>query len=470
MEAASTLAPAAMPQHMQALAHANRVRLARASLKRDDRDRRRRCGGDRQGMPVGGRVDDGRELLRSQRRWGRTRARKFLFSIALNENRELGRLTEPPARAARAELEASDPRLTRRLTDRTGSTRSTGRAPGARPAAARRRRGSEADVERQRAGAGEDEEPDPEADHREPGARRRGSPRAPTSAAARSRRSSSSGVAAVEPAEHEDERRRSRPMIPTIVTIRAVPSEAEPCTCEPIHSQPSGTPTQRQQAAGEHQQDERRAGGTGHDLPDPGQHRAAEVTAPRTAGRSAELDQAPGAGAEGAREGERRQRRRRPRRPRAGRPAGAGRGDVEEQRQRGDAGRAGEQRGVRAVAAEVLADRELEPGERAEHEPGAEQDACCGRRRREAATSITSATRTTSSTSGNEPQGAGGRSSSIGLRRRARGLAGAAAASAAGAASARLGAAGRRGRGLRRFFAIRTRRVGGGRRGPKPRG
>ena len=35
MEAASTLVPAAMPQHMQALAHANRVRLARASLKRD---------------------------------------------------------------------------------------------------------------------------------------------------------------------------------------------------------------------------------------------------------------------------------------------------------------------------------------------------------------------------------------------------------------------------------------------------
>jgi hypothetical protein len=33
------------------------------------------------------------ELLRSQRRWGRTRARKFLFSMALNENRELGRLT-----------------------------------------------------------------------------------------------------------------------------------------------------------------------------------------------------------------------------------------------------------------------------------------------------------------------------------------------------------------------------------------
>ena len=34
------------------------------------------------------------ELLRSQRRWGRTRVRKFLFTLALNENRELGRLTE----------------------------------------------------------------------------------------------------------------------------------------------------------------------------------------------------------------------------------------------------------------------------------------------------------------------------------------------------------------------------------------
>ncbi len=33
MEAASTM-PAIAPQHMQALAHANRVRLARAELKR----------------------------------------------------------------------------------------------------------------------------------------------------------------------------------------------------------------------------------------------------------------------------------------------------------------------------------------------------------------------------------------------------------------------------------------------------
>ena len=93
MEAALTMAPAAMPQHMQALAHANRVRLARASLNRgiaagavDAADVVKSCPWEVESMTIG-------ELLRSQRRWGRTRARKFLFSIALNENRELGRLT-----------------------------------------------------------------------------------------------------------------------------------------------------------------------------------------------------------------------------------------------------------------------------------------------------------------------------------------------------------------------------------------
>ena len=92
--AASTISPARMPQHMEALAHANRVRLARAALKRevacgqvDAAEIVRGCPWEVETMTVG-------ELLRSQRRWGRTRARKFLFSLALNENRQLGRLTE----------------------------------------------------------------------------------------------------------------------------------------------------------------------------------------------------------------------------------------------------------------------------------------------------------------------------------------------------------------------------------------
>ena len=94
MEAASTVAPAHMPQHMEALAHANRVRLARAALKRqvaageiEAAEVVRKGPWETSTMTVG-------ELLRSQRRWGRTRARKFLFGLALNENRELGRLTE----------------------------------------------------------------------------------------------------------------------------------------------------------------------------------------------------------------------------------------------------------------------------------------------------------------------------------------------------------------------------------------
>jgi hypothetical protein len=104
MSAASTVVPA--PQHMQALAHANRVRLARASLKRSILggqlaavDVIRGCPWEVETMTVG-------ELLRSQRRWGRTRARKFLSSLALNENRELGRLTERQRNVLAEELEA----------------------------------------------------------------------------------------------------------------------------------------------------------------------------------------------------------------------------------------------------------------------------------------------------------------------------------------------------------------------------
>ena len=98
---AATIAPAgisassaAMPQHLQALERANRVRLARAELKRciargevEAADVVRDCPWETASMSVA-------ELLTSQRRWGRTRARKFLFSLALNENKRLGTLTE----------------------------------------------------------------------------------------------------------------------------------------------------------------------------------------------------------------------------------------------------------------------------------------------------------------------------------------------------------------------------------------
>ncbi len=105
MEAA-TIAPAQAPQHMLALAEANRVRLARAALKRgveagnvDAAEVVRECPWEVETMTVG-------ELLRSQRRWGRTRARKFLSMLAMNENRELGRMTLRQRSLLAAELDA----------------------------------------------------------------------------------------------------------------------------------------------------------------------------------------------------------------------------------------------------------------------------------------------------------------------------------------------------------------------------
>jgi hypothetical protein len=82
------------PQHMLALARANRVRLARAALKRkvasgaiDASEIALTCPWEAESMSVS-------ELLMSQRRWGRTRCRKFLFSIGLSETKTLGSLTE----------------------------------------------------------------------------------------------------------------------------------------------------------------------------------------------------------------------------------------------------------------------------------------------------------------------------------------------------------------------------------------
>lgn len=106
MEAASTAAPAAVPQHIQALERANRVRLARAALKREvqagtrpAQDVVRACPWEAETMSVS-------ELLRAQDRWGRTRTRKFLVPLALNENRQIGRLTLRQREALAGALDA----------------------------------------------------------------------------------------------------------------------------------------------------------------------------------------------------------------------------------------------------------------------------------------------------------------------------------------------------------------------------
>lgn len=112
MDAAS-IAPASatpsaiqMPQHMQALKRANDVRLARAALKRsiargevDVAEVIRECPWETESMSL-------TELLTSQRRWGRTRARKFLQGLALNENKRLATLTSRQRTLLLSELEA----------------------------------------------------------------------------------------------------------------------------------------------------------------------------------------------------------------------------------------------------------------------------------------------------------------------------------------------------------------------------
>jgi hypothetical protein len=90
---------------MQALAHANRVRLARAELKRCiARGERhaaeviRDCPWETESMTLA-------ELLTSQRRWGRTRSRKFLVALAMSENKRLGTLTQRQRHVLSNELE-----------------------------------------------------------------------------------------------------------------------------------------------------------------------------------------------------------------------------------------------------------------------------------------------------------------------------------------------------------------------------
>jgi hypothetical protein len=82
------------PQHMLALERANRVRLARAALKRkiaageaNAAEIVLACPWETQNMTIS-------ELLMSQRRWGRTRCRKFLFSIGLSETKTISSMTE----------------------------------------------------------------------------------------------------------------------------------------------------------------------------------------------------------------------------------------------------------------------------------------------------------------------------------------------------------------------------------------
>lgn len=115
MDFASPVAPApdlngsangSAPQHMQALAYANRVRLSRAALKRSIGSGETTAAEVVRDAPWFTESMTLIELLTSQRRWGRTRARKVLLALALNENKRLGTLTDRQRSMLAGQLEA----------------------------------------------------------------------------------------------------------------------------------------------------------------------------------------------------------------------------------------------------------------------------------------------------------------------------------------------------------------------------
>jgi hypothetical protein len=91
MEATAT-APA--PQHMRALAQANRVRLARAELKRQVAEGETTVAEIILARPWEAESMTIADLLMSQHRWGRTRCRRFLASIPMLETKSVGSMTE----------------------------------------------------------------------------------------------------------------------------------------------------------------------------------------------------------------------------------------------------------------------------------------------------------------------------------------------------------------------------------------
>src|SRR4029079_11782288 len=90
MDATATAAP----QHMRALSQANRVRLARAELKRQIAEGSRTvadvvldCPWEAASMSIA-------DLLMSQHRWGRTRCRRFLAAVLMTETKTVGSMTD----------------------------------------------------------------------------------------------------------------------------------------------------------------------------------------------------------------------------------------------------------------------------------------------------------------------------------------------------------------------------------------
>ncbi|MEI6447873.1 MAG: hypothetical protein WCO96_08350 [Actinomycetes bacterium] len=82
------------PQHLVALARANRVRLSRAALKRRIGEGETSVAEVLLSIPEEVESMAVADLLACQRRWGTTRCRRFLATSRISETRLVGTLTE----------------------------------------------------------------------------------------------------------------------------------------------------------------------------------------------------------------------------------------------------------------------------------------------------------------------------------------------------------------------------------------
>jgi hypothetical protein len=99
---------AGQEQHLRALEYANRVRLARARMKRrvaagelSAAEVILSCPWQAHSMSIS-------DLLMAQKRWGRARCRRLLVSLGVPENKQVGTLTERQRLALAAVLTAKN--------------------------------------------------------------------------------------------------------------------------------------------------------------------------------------------------------------------------------------------------------------------------------------------------------------------------------------------------------------------------
>ena len=90
----SATVDAGQEQHLRALEYANRVRLARAHMKRKIAAGELSAAEVILNRPWQAHSMSISDLLMSQKRWGRTRCRRLLVSLGVPENKQLGTLTE----------------------------------------------------------------------------------------------------------------------------------------------------------------------------------------------------------------------------------------------------------------------------------------------------------------------------------------------------------------------------------------